>query len=522
MLFNSYLFIFVFLPITLAIYIIIRRLNYPKLLNIWLIAASLFFYAWWNPNYLVLLVFSILFNYGIGIIINKACDQPYFHRKVLIIGITANLMLLGYFKYAGFLGKIVNDVSGTHINWGNIVLPLAISFFTLQQVSYLIDAYRGEAKKFDFISYMASVSFFPHLIAGPIVRYRDLVPQFSQELVNKFYNSTDLAVGLTIFIMGLFKKVILADTVAVHANLAFAAATAGAQVTLLEAWGAVVAFSFQVYFDFSGYSDMAIGLGRIFGIRLPVNFNSPYKSVNFIDFWRRWHITLTDFMRDYIYFPLGGSRKGVERQYLNIMIIMLICGLWHGAGWTFVIWGGMHGLYIVINHIWLRLRRYWGQDLAHPTWYGTAMAQLITFAAFQLSMAIFRADNLKASWVIIKGMAGLNGVLLPELHLNLYGLGFLVPRLSGWHIQVGDITLLGSYAMEWLILCWFIVWFMPNTQEIMSRVEPALGYRLKETEGTWTWLRWRPTPAWALACGVLAVVSLFMIARPSPFLYFQF
>ena len=191
----------------------------------------------------------------------------------------------------------------------------------------------------------------------------------------KSFNSTDLAVGLTIFFIGLFKKVILGDTIAVHANMAFSAAAVGAPATFLEAWGAVMAFNFQIYFDFSGYSDMAIGLARIFGIRLPINFDSPYKAVNFIDFWRRWHITLTSFIRDYLYFPLGGSRKGVPRQYLNIMIIMLICGLWHGAGWTFVIWGGMHGLYIVINHLWLTLRRRWGQDLDHPTWYGTALAR---------------------------------------------------------------------------------------------------------------------------------------------------
>lgn len=522
MLFNSYLFIFIFLPITLAGFIIIRRFNYPKLINLWLIAASLVFYSWWTPKYIVLLVFSIVFNYAMGLIINKTCEQPHLHKKVLIFGVSANILLLGYFKYAGFLTGIVTDLSGLPINLGKIVLPLAISFFTLQQISYLIDAYRGEAKKFDFISYMASVSFFPHLISGPIVRYRDLMPQFSTESGAKNYSSTDLAVGLTIFIMGLFKKVILADTIAVHANLAFSAAAAGAHVTLLEAWGATMAFSFQVYFDFSGYSDMAIGLGRIFGIRLPINFNSPYKAINFIDFWRRWHITLTEFIRDYIYFPLGGSRKGLSRQYLNVMIIMVVCGVWHGAGWGYFIWGAMHGAYIVINLIWFRLRHYWGHDPRHTTWYGTVVALAITFAAFQVSMAVFRADNLHTTWVLIKGMAGFNGVLLPEGHVNLYGLAFLKPALLNWHIQVGKITLLGPYVMEWLVLCWFVVWFMPNTQEIMSRVEPALGYQLRATEGTWAWLRWRPSPPWALVCGILAVASLIMIARPSPFLYFQF
>jgi D-alanyl-lipoteichoic acid acyltransferase DltB (MBOAT superfamily) len=441
---------------------------------------------------------------------------------VLFAGVAANLILLGYFKYAGFFAEIINDLSGSKINFGNIVLPLAISFFTLQQISYLVDAYRGEAEKIDFLSYAASVSFFPHLIAGPIVRYRDLIPQFSPGPIDKAYNLTDLGVGLTIFFIGLFKKVILGDTSAMHANIAFAAVSAGNSLTFLEAWGAVLAFSFQIYFDFSGYSDMAIGLGRIFGIRLPINFNSPLKAVNFIDFWRRWHITLTDFIRDYIYFPLGGSRKGVARQYLNIMIIMLILGLWHGAKWSFVIWGGIHGLYIVINHFWRRQRHYFYAGSGSPTWWGTALALTITFAAYGLSVAVFRADSLQGTWVIIQGMMGLNGVVLPANHLKLYGLDFLGPHLLAWQVQVGEITRLKPYVMEWFILCWFIVWFMPNTQEVMSRAEPALGYYLQESEGTWAWLRWRPTPSWALVCSVMAIAALIMIARPSPFLYFQF
>ena len=294
MLFNSYSFILLFLPITFGIFLFIRKLHYHKLVSIWLIMASLFFYSWWNLPYVMLLILSVIFNFMIGIIINKTNNQPYYHKIFLIFGITANLCLLCYFKYAGFLINTINNISGFQINIGNIVLPLAISFFTLQQVSYLIDAYHGEAKQFDFISYAASVTFFPHLIAGPIVRYRDLVPQFSRDSVMKSYDPTDLVVGLTIFFIGLFKKVILGDTIAVHANMAFSAAAVGAQATFLEAWGAVMAFNFQIYFDFSGYSDMAIGLARIFGIRLPINFDSPYKAVNFIDFWRRWHITLTE------------------------------------------------------------------------------------------------------------------------------------------------------------------------------------------------------------------------------------
>jgi alginate O-acetyltransferase complex protein AlgI len=522
MLFNSYLFIFLFLPIIFGLFLLIKRANYPKLITLWLIAASLFFYSWWSPLYVMLLIFSVLFNFTIGTLINNVDKRPHIHKKFLIIGIVGNLVILCYYKYTGFFANTFNDLFGSQFNLGKIVLPLAISFFTLQQVSYLIDAYRGEAKHFDFISYAASVTFFPHLIAGPIVRYRDLVPQFSLAAVSKRYNTLDLVVGLTIFSIGLFKKVILGDTIAVHANTAFAGVAAGAQATFLEAWGAVMAFNFQIYFDFSGYSDMAIGLARIFGIRLPINFNSPYKAVNFVDFWRRWHITLTMFMRDYLYFPLGGSRKGVPRQYLNIMIIMLIIGLWHGAGWTFVLWGGLHGLYIVINHLWLSWRRRWGHDLTPPTWYGTVCARCLTMAALLVSVAIFRADNLHTAWSMIKGMVGCHGVVLPVYHLRALGLAYWEPVLAGWHIQVGSTSMLGPYPLEGMLLCWLIVWFLPNTQEIMSRAEPALHYQLQASEGTWTWLRWRPTPIWALVCGILATSALIMIAKPNPFLYYQF
>jgi alginate O-acetyltransferase complex protein AlgI len=522
MLFNSYQFICLFLPVVFGIFMLLKKLNYPQWLSVWLLGASLFFYSWWNPVYVLLLVFSIGFNFAVGSLINQNRHRPSLHKLFLVAGVMANISLLGYFKYVGFFSSIVNDIFALRLDLGNIVLPLAISFFTLQQVSYLIDAYRGEAPHFDFISYAASVTFFPHLIAGPIVRYRDLVPQFARAALARPYVSLDLVVGLTIFFIGLFKKVILGDTIGVHANTAFAAVALGARPTFLEAWGAVMSYLFQMYFDFSGYSDMAIGLARIFGLRFPINFNSPLKAVNFIDFWRRWHITLTNFIRDYLYFPLGGSRKGLSRQYLNIMIIMLLCGLWHGAGWTFVAWGGLHGLYIIVNHLWLSLRRRWGQDLDHPTWYGTVLARGLTFAALLASVALIRADSLPSSWLMVKGLAGLHGVLLPETHLRVWGLGFLEPYLVGPAIQVGHLSLLGSYPLEWLGFCWFIVTFMPNTQEIMSRFEPALHYQLRDSHGPWTWLRWRPTPVWALVCGILGTLSLLMMARPNPFLYFQF
>jgi alginate O-acetyltransferase complex protein AlgI len=521
MLFNSYVFILFFLPITFLIFSIISREGSQTAVSIWLIAASLFFYSWWNPFYVTLLILSLLFNFGIGASINKIYDKPVLRKLLLIFGIICNILTLAYYKYSVFVINIFNEVSGKHIDPGKIFLPLAISFFTLQQISYLVDAYRGQTSKFNFISYAASVTFFPHLIAGPIVRYRDLVPQFSRTCPQPA-NYLNLAVGLTLFFMGLFKKVILADHLTQYVDPAFAAANLGRPVSFLEAWTANMAFFMEIYLDFSGYSDMAIGLGRIFGVRLPVNFNSPLKSINFMDFWRRWHITLSEFARDYLYFPLGGSRKGLPRQYINIMIIMTIVGLWHGAAWTLILWGALHGLFILINHVWLTMRRAWGHDFSHPTRLGTWSARILTFLCAAGANALFRADDLSAALVMLKGLVGLNGIILESQKLRFLGLENLIPVLTGWGIQVGTLPLLKGYALEYLLVYLCIIFFCPNTQEIMSRFEPCLDFQLKENEGTWPWLKWKPTMSWAWLTGFIALLSMLLMGRPNPFLYFQF
>ncbi|MFZ5452331.1 MAG: MBOAT family O-acyltransferase [Thermodesulfobacteriota bacterium] len=428
---------------------------------------------------------------------------------------------MAYYKYAGFLVNIFNELSGKHFDLGRIFLPLAISFFTLQQISYLVDAYRGKTSKFNFLSYAASVTFFPHLIAGPIVRYRDLVPQFSQSSP-RTSSALDIAVGLTLFCLGLFKKVILADHLAKFVDPLFAGASAGTPITFLEAWAANIGFFIQIYFDFSAYSDMAIGLGRIFGVRLPVNFNSPLKSVNIMDFWRRWHITLSEFARDYLYFPLGGSRKGVPRQYVNLMIIMTIVGLWHGPAWTFILWGMLHGLFLIVNHAWLILRRSWGHDLSRPTLWGAWLGRIITFLCAAGVNALFRADNMKAAVNMLKGLVGLNGLALGVKTLHLLHLDNFITFLTGWGIQVRELYLMQGYIFETLLVYLCIVFFFPNTQEIMSRFEPCLDFTLKEHEGTWPWLRWKPTLAWAGLTGFLALISILLMGQPNPFLYFQF
>ena len=291
MLFNSYTFIFLFLPTVLLGFHLIGKQGHHRVAIAWLVGASLFFYGWWNPAYLGLMLVSIFFNYGIGVSLGGAPKQPN-KKPILIFGVIVNLGLLAYFKYANFFVDNLNNIAGTDIVLEQIILPLAISFFTFQQIAYLVDAWRGETKEYNFLHYCLFVTFFPQLIAGPIVHHKEMLPQFAKDVVYKL-RSKHLAIGLTIFAIGLFKKVVLADGISVYASPVFDAAEAGVVLTFFEAWGGSLAYTFQLYFDFSGYSDMAIGIARMFGIRLPLNFNSPYKATSIIDFWRKWHITLS-------------------------------------------------------------------------------------------------------------------------------------------------------------------------------------------------------------------------------------
>ncbi|MFA7092700.1 MAG: MBOAT family O-acyltransferase, partial [Arcobacteraceae bacterium] len=349
MLFNSYEFIFAFLPLSFFIYFYLLNKRLIVGAKGFLVFASLFFYSWWNVAYLPLILISMLFNYIVGNSLNKkihgANNQDKNHvqstqviktkvssKTLLIVGIIANLSLLGYFKYADFFIENVNVISGVNIQPLNLLLPLAISFFTFQQIAYLVDSYRGETKEYDFLNYALFVTFFPQLIAGPIVHHKEMMPQFAStyNLVKKYKN---IALGLFIFSIGLFKKVVIADTFAVWATAGFDHAQT---LNLVEAWATSLSYTFQLYFDFSGYTDMAIGAALLFNIKLPINFNSPYKAQNIQDFWRRWHITLSRFLRDYVYIPLGGNKQSSFRTYSNLLATFVIGGLWHGAGWTFI------------------------------------------------------------------------------------------------------------------------------------------------------------------------------------------
>ncbi|MCW9026034.1 MAG: MBOAT family protein, partial [Thiovulaceae bacterium] len=349
MLFNSYEFIFMFLPITFFIYFFLNNKKLTEASKSWLVITSLFFYSWWNIIYLPLILTSMLFNFTVGNSLTKTKEHKQIPKKsLLFIGIVANIGLLGYFKYSDFFISNLNIALDSNIELLHLALPLAISFFTFQQIAYLVDSYKSETKEYDFLNYAVFVSFFPQLIAGPIVHHKEMMPQFAN-IKNKIINYNNIALGLFIFSIGLFKKVIIADTFAIWATAGFDTAIT---LNLFEAWATSLSYTFQLYFDFSGYTDMAIGSALLFNIKLPINFNSPYKATNIQDFWRRWHITLSRFLKDYIYIPLGGNRKGNYRTYSNLMATFLIGGIWHGAGWTFIFWGFLHGFALVINRIW--------------------------------------------------------------------------------------------------------------------------------------------------------------------------
>ncbi|MBE9527112.1 MAG: MBOAT family protein [Proteobacteria bacterium] len=517
MLFNSHIFIFIFLPITLIGFYWIGGRGHHRVALSWLVATSLFFYSWWNPAYLVLFLFSILFNYAVGVNLSQMQDKNgmYKAKFILVAGIAVNLGLIGYFKYANFFVNSVNDLSNSNWHLDTIILPLAISFYTFQQVAYLVDAYRGLTREYNFLHYCLFVTFFPQLIAGPIVHHREMLPQFAQEKVYRL-ETVNLAVGMTIFFVGLFKKVVIADNIAEYATPVFMAADAGEQLTFLLAWTGTFAYTLQLYFDFSGYSDMAIGLARMFGIILPMNFNSPYQATNIIDFWRRWHITLSRFLRDYLYFPLGGNRQGLVRRHLNLLLTMLLGGLWHGAGWTYVVWGGLHGVYLIINHLWRGLCPW-----SLKYWWSTAFSRLLTLLVVMISWVFFRAETFEGALNMLSAMGNFpstfHGILGPlETLLAYIGIRFEGGFLSWEHYK----------SFGWFAFWLGVVWFWPNTQQLMSRYDPVLqDHVASDQKPLLPWVRhikWHLSIFWAVIMSVVAALTFLSLNQMSEFLYFQF
>ncbi|MEH1790982.1 MAG: MBOAT family O-acyltransferase [Nostoc sp.] len=470
MLFNSPEFIFFFLPITLILFFILGKIN-NKLAIFLLLIASLFFYSWGKLEYLLLISSSVLFNYFWGILLER---EILTHQKKLYlgIGILVNLGLLGYFKYSNFFLESTNHLFNISPAFQKIALPLGISFFTFQQIGYLADTCYGKVKVHNFLHYGLFVCFFPQLVAGPIVNSQDILPQFNEEYTYKF-NIEDLAIGMSIFTFGLFKKIVIADSLSVYVAPLFNNATWGINPTLFEAWGGALAYTFQLYFDFSGYSDMAIGLARMFRIKLPQNFNSPYKAFCIIDFWRRWHISLSNFLRDYLYIPLGGNRNGTMRRDFNLMTTMLLGGLWHGAGWTFVFWGGLHGIYLVVNNYWHSFLKNLGHNPDSPKGFIKVVGVAITFTLVVVSWVIFRADSISAAGAILRGMAGLNGMMIPETIANsLWSIRYMFTTIGAnftYYSAQAEYNFIMPFI--WTILLLPVIWFLPNTQEWMSSFE---------------------------------------------------
>ena len=520
MLFNSYEFIFIFLPIVLFVFHLIGKQGHHRVAIVWLVGASFFFYGWWNPAYLSLILFSILFNYSIGILISNTSSHKLSKKSILIIGVASNILVLGYYKYANFFVENLNSLSDTNLILHKVILPLAISFFTFQQIAYLIDAYKGEAKEYNFLHYCLFVTFFPQLIAGPIVHHKEMLPQFAKDVIYKL-RSKHLAIGITIFALGLFKKVVLADGVSVYATPVFDAAEAGIILTFFEAWTGVLAYTFQIYFDFSGYSDMAIGIARMFGIRLPLNFNSPYKATSIIDFWRRWHITLSRFLRDYLYIPLGGSRKGKVRRYINLMATMILGGLWHGAGWTFVLWGVLHGFYLMINHGWRAVSK-----SRSKTKVSSFFAWLITFLALVVSWVPFRAESILGANNLLKAMVGVNGISLPISFENIfmnYGLSFPFNLITFDGIFYNGLYGNDYIPIYWILLLLLIATFFPNVQQLMRNHKPAFEtYSKEEAKLGYIWAEWKQTASWAIFISIIITISVLVLNGESEFLYFQF
>lgn len=495
MVFASHIFLG-FLSLLLLIYWCVTSVNQRN--GKWvLILASLFFYGYWLPAYLILLFASIVFNCGWHFVLRRVANQMQ-SRIMLAVGIVLNLSLIAYYKYFEFLLETANQLFGAGIQVPEIILPIGISFFTFQQIGFLVDTYRDRVKPFRISDYLLFICFFPQLIAGPIVGQRDMLPQLRNK-DNWSLQANNLAIGLAFFTLGLFKKTVLIDPYVPHVDIIFESAASGVPVGFIDGWVAAVGYSFQIYFDFSGYSDMAIGLAMLFGVRLPINFFSPYKSESIRQFWRRWHITLSRFLRDYLYIPLGGSRNGIVYTLCALMVTMGLGGLWHGAGWTFVIWGLLHGFYLSVNHLWVSAGIS-AKLVFIPIWIRRSLFVLLTYLAVTFAWVYFRAPDLTTANIFAKAMLG----------------------MSGWHYQVD----LSRGIVPLFPLYFIIVWALPNTIELFRKHNPALHYDdyigtnhriLLNKKLSFTF-----SNGWSIVIALAFVVAWFSMSNLSPFIYFQF
>ena len=472
MLFNSLEFLFIFLPVTFVIYFALNKMKLIKLALGWLVAASLFFYAFWNIKYLVLILCSMIFNYTVGYTLSHPSNLKINRKAVFIFGLLGNLALLCYFKYFNFLIENINLVLHTGFDTLKIALPLGISFFTFTQIAYLADAYKKEVREYDFLNYALFVTFFPHLIAGPILHHSEMMPQFAS-IRKKVINHKNISIGMFLLAIGLFKKVLIADNLSPYVHLAFDT------IPVLSFWEShigALSYTFQLYFDFSGYCDMALGIGYLFNIVLPINFNSPYKANSIQDFWHRWHITLSRFLKNYIYIPLGGNRKGEILTYRNLFLTFLIGGIWHGANFTFIVWGALHGIASVIHRFWKKFNLQ----------ISNIAAVFSTFVFINLTWVFFRSGSIHRALEIIKSMCGFNGfapVMIHKMHFVS---------------EYGDEKL----SIMLFLSCFILIFFFKNSIEWTEEL--------------------RPNKIYLAVTLALLIISILSLNTVSEFLYFQF
>lgn len=516
MLFNSHVFLFLYFPFVVSICYFVSRPTSSATIKCFIIFASFIFYAWWNINFLPLLVGSILVNWSLSSVISNKRTKPFWQTSVLFFGIASNLGVLGYFKYADFFLSTTNAIANTSFQITANELPLAISFFTFQQIAFLVDGYRRETSDNEFCDYAFFISFFPQLIAGPIVLQREIFPQISRHW-KPVASPEYIAIGLVLLSIGLAKKVLIADTLGEYADVFFAAIESGAPALFFSSWLGSILFSLQIYFDFSGYSDIAVGLALILNIRLPINFNSPYKATSIIEFWRRWHMTLSRFLREYLYIPLGGNRCGAVRWSMNIMLVMILGGLWHGAGWAFLCWGGIHGAMIVLNHGW--------RTICSRALIGMPSSLVIRFLYWALTATVviaawvpFRTADLSQSILVWRAMFGFNGISISPLIIGLIGdhaewFEFFNIRFDGffgsiWTYPI-EVILLGSSLLLGCL-------FLPNSNELA-------GYTDVQPNNHKGSVRRLPQRAYvAAAAGGLLGISTLKFWSPDVYIYFQF
>lgn len=513
MYFNSLEFIFIFLPITLGIYFFINKLKNYRLMILWLIFASLFFYGWWNIKYLILIISSILINFIFAYILNSKQS-----KIILSLGILINLVILSYFKYANFFFDNINLLSGTNFKFEKIILPLGISFFTFQQITYLVDTYLKKINNHNIIKYFLFVTFFPQLIAGPIVHHKEMMPQFENG-ISKNFKLNNFLIGLSTFIIGLFKKVVIADNIALYSDPIFFASANGLILTFFEAWGGATAFMLQLYFDFSGYTDMALGIALLFGITLPINFASPFKSKNISDFWRCWHITLTRLIRNYIYLPisLNLTRFSMNKNlsspiafFLSIffptMIAFFLVGLWHGSGWNYIFFGLLNGSYIVIFNIWQNLRSKYLKYKIKDNFLLDLIKKLFVFSIVTFSFVLFRASDMSSAVEILKAMLGQNGIEIFDL------------------FRIGKFATNPYEGILYIFILIGVIFYLPNTQDFIFN-ENKSSFNIENkffNINKNIFIKWQPNALWGFIFALILIISIMFVSNTNEFLYFEF